>query len=126
MPNNLVTNAETGEVDLSPVAMQIIIAAGDGRKLAFEAVDAASNGNFEKSRELLAAAQKKVQEAHRIHTDQIQAEAAGRQTVYSLLFAHAQDTLMTVNTEYRILKKVLGVLESFEGRLSKLEKEIAK
>lgn len=109
------------EIDLTGVAMQIIIAAGDGRSLAFDAADAAADGDYEKAKSLLADAHKKVQEAHRIHTDQIQAEAAGQRLPYSLLFAHAQDTLMAVNSEYRVLKKTLAVLERFDARLARLE-----
>jgi len=116
----------TVETDLSPVAMEIIIAAGDGRKLAFDAVDAAAEGDFDRARELLSEAHKHVQHAHRIHTDQIQAEASGSEFPYSVLFSHAQDTLMTVNTEYRVLKKTVAVFERLDARIGRLEQEAAR
>lgn len=107
--------------DLTAVAMQIIILAGDARKLIFDAADASADNDFERTDSTLSEAHKKVQEAHRIHTDQIQSEASGVTLPYSMLFAHAQDTLMTVNSEYRVMRKTLAVLRNLESRIARLE-----
>ena len=109
------------EDKLVPAAMQIIINAGDARKLSFEAADAIAEGDFTTATGLLDQAQIKVREAHRQHTDCIQAAAAGEDMPYSMLFTHAQDTLMTVNSEYRLVRKLSGVFERINSRLNALE-----
>ena len=110
------------EDKLVPAAMQIIINAGEARRLSFEAADAYAQGDFATATDLLDQAQVKVREAHRQHTDCIQAAAAGEDLPYSMLFTHAQDTLMTVNSEYRLVHKLSSVFQRIDARLSALEK----
>ncbi len=112
------------EGGLVRAAMQIIILAGDARRLVFEAGDALAACEFGDATDLLDRAQQKVREAHTIHTDCIQAAAAGQPLPYSMLFAHAQDTLMTVNSEFRLVKKLASVFERVDQRLSALEKAV--
>ena len=112
---------EINEDSLVSAAMQIIILAGDARRLTFEAGDALAAADFAKAGEQLEVAQDKVRDAHRIHTDCIQAAAAGEYLPYSMLFTHAQDTLMTVNSEFRLVKKLATVFESIDARLAALE-----
>ncbi|WP_198018444.1 PTS lactose/cellobiose transporter subunit IIA, partial [Sedimentibacter sp. B4] len=59
-----------------------------------------------------------------IHTDCIQASAAGEPLSYSMLFTHAQDTLMTVNSEFRLVKKLAAVFERVDARLAALEASV--
>lgn len=113
---------DASEDVLVSAAMQIIILAGDSRRLTFEAGDALASANFALTSELLEQAQAKVREAHTIHTDCIQASAAGEPLGYSMLFTHAQDTLMTVNSEYRLVKKLASVFERIDARLGALER----
>lgn len=109
---------------LVSAAMQIIILAGDARRLTFEAGDAVAASDFTQAEELLDQAQVKVREAHTIHTDCIQASAAGEPLGYSMLFTHAQDTLMTVNSEFRLVKKLAAVFERVDARLAALEASV--
>jgi PTS system cellobiose-specific IIA component len=111
---------------LVSAAMQIIILAGDARRLVFEAGDALAEADFVRADELLEQAQLKVREAHTIHTDCIQASAAGEPLPYSMLFTHAQDTLMTVNSEFRLVRKLASVFEHVDGRLSALESRLGE
>lgn len=103
-------------------AMQIIILAGDARALTFAAGDALAEADFARADELLEQAQPKLREAHTIHTDCIQASAAGEPLTYSMLFTHAQDTLMTVNSEFRLVRKLSSVFERVDARLDALER----
>ena len=41
---------------------------------------------------------------------------------YSLLFAHAQDTLMTIYSEINIAKQLLKIFKAYETRIAALEK----
>ena len=111
------------EDSLVSAAMQIIILAGDARKLTFEAGDALAAADFAKAAEQLDVAQDKVRDAHRIHTDCIQAAAAGEHLPYSMLFTHAPDPLMTVNSEFRLVRKLAGVFEAIDARLTALENQ---
>ncbi len=114
----------TDEDALVSAAMQIIILAGDARRPTFEAADALAGTDFSGAAELLEQAQGKVREAHTIHTDCIQASAAGEPLAYSMLFTHAQDTLMTVNSEYRLMKKMATLFERLGARLDALERTV--
>ncbi|HRA75785.1 MAG TPA: PTS lactose/cellobiose transporter subunit IIA [Propionicimonas sp.] len=113
------------EDGLVSAAMQIIILAGDARKLTFEAGDALAESDFTTADHLLDQAQLKVREAHTIHTDCIQASAAGEPLPYSMLFTHAQDTLMTVNSEFRLVRKLAAVFARLDGRLAAVEAHLA-
>jgi len=103
-------------------AMDIIIQAGDARLLIFDALTAMADNDYEKTAEKLQEAQKKMTEAHKIQTDMIQGEAKGEEIGYSLLFTHAQDTLMTIYSELNIAKKLYKVFEPLEKRITGLEK----
>lgn len=79
--------------------------------------------DLEGAKEKLEEARKNIIEAHRVQTDAIQEETRGVSSEYSLLFAHAQDTLMTINSEVLIAKELVKIIDSIDGRLAKLEKE---
>lgn len=80
--------------------MNIIIYSGDARTLIMHAMDLLGDSEYEKANKLLLQAHSKLVLAHQLQTDKIQQEAAGKPLDYSALFSHAQDTVMTVNTEY--------------------------
>lgn len=103
-------------------SMNIIMYAGDARLLITEAINEMTQGNYENAAEKIKDAQKKMTVAHKIQTDMIQGEARGEKMEYTLLFAHAQDTLMTINSELILAKQLYKVFESFEKRIARLEK----
>lgn len=103
-------------------AMSIIINAGDARLHVTEALNAISENHYEVATEKLKQAQEKITAAHKIQTDIIQGEARGEELEYSFLFSHAQDTLMTINSELNLAKQLCKVFKSFEKRIAKLEK----
>lgn len=102
-------------------AMGIIMHAGDARLLCKEALDAIAAFNFEKASEKMARANKEIAEAHRIQTDAIQGEANGEKKEYCVLFAHAQDTLMTIYSEINIANQLIKIAKSYEKRIKRLE-----
>jgi len=103
-------------------SMKIIIEAGDARLLIFEAMNAMAESDFAQAGEKLKQAQEKMTTAHQIQTDRIQEEAAGKGPGYSLLFTHAQDTLMTIYSELNITKKLLKVFAKLDERVATLER----
>ena len=104
-------------------AMEIILHAGDARLKCKEALDQIALFNIEKGKEKLKEAQDEITKAHKVQTDAIQGETRGEKSEYSLLFAHAQDTLMTIYSEINIAKQLIKIFEAYEERIVKLEKK---
>lgn len=96
--------------DLVNVAMQIILHAGDSRVKITEALKYAKKFDFANAGKAMDEAEKEIVLAHKAQTDVIQAEADGEKYEYSLLFNHAQDTLMTINSEVRMAKELIAIL----------------
>lgn len=107
-------------------AMQIIMGAGDARLLAKEAMDAIAVGDLEKAKDLLKQADKVQAGAHNIQTDMIQGDIRGgdEKMEYNVLFAHAQDTLMTIQVEINMTKSMLKIADGYEKRLAALEAKL--
>ncbi|SDZ65892.1 PTS system, cellobiose-specific IIA component [Evansella caseinilytica] len=102
-------------------AMQIILYSGNARVHCMDALKAIENGHFEKANEEMKLANEEIVKAHKVQTDTISEEAQGKAGEYSVLFAHAQDTLMTVYSEMNITKRMIKIFEVYEKRLSNLE-----
>lgn len=104
-------------------AMQIILGAGDARLLAKDAMEAIAEGDLEKAKALLKEADKVQAGAHNIQTEMIQGDIRGgeEKMEYSVLFAHAQDTLMTIQVEINMTKSMLKIAANYEKRLAALE-----
>ena len=102
-------------------AMQMIMHAGDARALAMQALDALNTFDVEGAREKLKEANKEVVEAHKIQTEAIVDETRGIPAEYSVLFCHAQDTLMTVNTEINLANHLVEMTAALDERIEKLE-----
>lgn len=102
-------------------AMKIIMSAGDARVCNQKALDALAEFDVEKAKELLKEANKNITEAHKVQTDAIQGETRGEKAEYSLLFAHAQDTLMTIYSEINIAKQLVKLAEAVNKRIEALE-----
>ena len=71
-------------------------------------------------------ANEEIVQAHRIQTDAITAETSGEDGEYSVLFAHAQDTLMTIYSEINIAKRMLAILKAYDRRIEQLESRLER
>lgn len=103
-------------------AMQIILHAGDARTHCMNALKAIENSDFENAKAEMKRANDEIVKAHRIQTNAISEETQGENGEYSVLFAHAQDTLMTIYSEINITKRMIKIFEAYDARLAKLEK----
>lgn len=101
--------------------MEIILNAGDARESIAKAIDYVANYDYEAAKAEMEKANKKLVIAHRLQTDKIQEEAEGKTIEYSVLFTHAQDTLMTINSEYNITNHLIKLFEKRDN-FSKGEK----
>lgn len=97
--------------DINVIAMEVIMNAGDGRDKIDEALAAAAAGDLEQANALLKEAESLIVKAHNAQTEVIQSQVSGENMEYSLLFIHAQDTLMTINTELRMTQKLLPIVK---------------
>ena len=102
--------------DIDAVAIEVVMNAGDGRMKIDEALAAMASAELDKAESLLKEAEELIVKAHNAQTEVIQSQVAGESMEYSLLFIHAQDTIMTVNTEFRITKKMLPILKMLMER----------
>ena len=106
------------ELEESPViqtALKIILAAGDARTKANEALDALADRDFMGAHSIIEEARAFILKAHEAQTSIIQAEAAGEHFNSCLMFNHAQDTLMTIMTEVNLADRIIGLFEAFFG-----------
>lgn len=108
---------EQEESELVPVAMQIIMHAGDARIKIMEVLKAAKKFDFEKAAAEMKEAKREITLAHNCQTEIIQNEASGISYGFSLLFAHAQDTLMTINSEVRMAEEMVDILKLLDEKI---------
>ena len=108
---------------MASIAMQIVIHAGDARNLIMEALDHAAEGLYDQAEDKLKEAREELRQAHIFQTEVVQSEAGGKKYEYSLLFTHAQDTVMTICTEMNLAKKIISMYRKLDDRISKLEEQ---
>ncbi|MBS5950678.1 MAG: PTS lactose/cellobiose transporter subunit IIA [Clostridium sp.] len=122
MNENIVNNIEEDiKEKTARIAMEMVINAGDARNLIMQAFDSVTALNFEEAKIKLKYAQSKIHEAHKYQTEVIQSEASGEYFEYSILFTHAQDTLMTICTELNLARKICSISENIDARIKNLE-----
>ena len=97
--------------DINMIAMEVIMNAGDGRDKVDEALAAMAEGRLEQSDALLREAEQLIDKAHNAQTEVVQSQVSGEDTDDSLLFVHAQDTVMTITTELRMAQKLLPIVK---------------
>jgi len=93
------------------IAMDVIMNAGYGRVKVDAALAALANVDLTQAETLLLEAEELIVKAHNAQTEVIQDQVSGEDTEYSLLFIHAQDTLMTITTELRMTQKLLPIIK---------------
>ena len=96
---------------LIQVSMNIILHAGDARNNVSLALDYAEKGDILNARKELAEAQANITKAHQSQTEVIQNEMSGVDYEPCLLFSHAQDTLMTINSEIQTANRLVNMYE---------------
>lgn len=77
------------------ISFGIIAAAGQGRSLAFQALRAAKEGDFDSADELMKQSKESSLEAHHQQMNLLTREAGGDHVDVDVILVHAQDHLMT-------------------------------
>jgi PTS system cellobiose-specific IIA component len=107
--------------EMNSIALEIIMQAGDARLCVTEALRAAAQGNYGEIDKKLEEAKKYLAKAHGKQTEIVQSEGEGNKHEHTLLFIHAQDTLMTVYSEMNMVRQLKVIFERFENKIAALE-----
>ena len=100
---------------LNSAAMQIILHAGVCRNLLNEAInDLLDDKSEEEVKDKITQAKKEITKAHVIQTDMIQSSINEEELQTTLLFTHAQDTLMTINSEVNLVQSMIRLYRKLE------------
>ncbi len=102
-------------------AMDIIMHAGDARLAYRRAMESLLEGRTDESKAKLKEAETEITLAHQVQTDCIQGAVRGEDFEYNVLFAHAQDTLMTIYSEIMVVKQMTAMYEKLDDRIKQLE-----
>lgn len=100
-----------GEDDkLINISMSIILYAGNARNAVREVGKKIGNNDLTGIEELLKEAHKEFVKAHQAQTSVIQSEAKGEEYSMSILFSHAQDTLMSTQSELFMIETLYNYI----------------
>lgn len=91
------------------VSFGIVAAAGQARSLAFEALKAAKEGDFDRAYDMLKQSEEAGLEAHHSQTQLLAKEASGDHTPVDVLLVHAQDHLMTSMLAQELIKEIIDL-----------------
>ena len=106
------------------MSMQIILHAGDARTYCKQSLDALKINDINTADEKMKLADEEITAAHKIQTDAIQDAVRGNVLEYNVLFAHAQDTLMTIQAEINIAKEITSMYRTIEDRIGRIESRL--
>ena len=94
-------------MDIEQISFQIISFSGDSFSLMLQALEKAKEKDYIMTDNLIEESQKKLDEAHNIHTEILVLEAQGNKLEYSVLLSHAQDTLMNSILAQKLLTEII-------------------
>lgn len=114
----------TEEAPIIGCSMQIIMHAGNARNEVRDAMRLAREGDFGGANACMEHAKTEIVSAHNLQTGVLQETAGNPSYSPCLLFTHAQDTLMTIQTEVNLGEEMLKTLALVFGRLAKLEQAV--
>lgn len=103
-------------LNMEEIIFEIIGNAGEAKGLAYEALSAAQEGEYEKADEFLKEADNALLNVHSVQTKLIQEEAAGRKTEVSLLMVHAQDHLMAAIESKTLIEGMIKLHKKVDGK----------
>ena len=103
------------KVDLEKASMEIILHAGNARTYVMEALECCVNDKSDESKHLFNEAKSEITLAHQVQTEVIQT-MIDKHNEYSVLFSHAQDTLMSIMTEINLAEKMMLMYDKLSSR----------
>lgn len=106
--------------ELNTAAMQMILFAGNSRNMINEALKATQQQE-DRSQvdEQMKLAKEEITKAHKIQTTMIQSTIEDEDLQSTLLFSHAQDTLMTIYSELNMATHMIKMYRLLEDKVGK-------
>lgn len=101
------------EVDLEQIVFKLVLHAGNARGIAYEALDAAEEGDFEKADELLDQSEEEFIKGHEYQTMLVQGKV---DQAPNFLVIHSQDHLMTAMAEKNLIKRMVKLYKRLEEK----------
>ena len=101
---------------LIQISMKVIMHAGDARDYIRKAGSKLTQKDYEVIDDLLKKAGEELVLAHRAQTEVLQNEASGNGIQMTVLFSHAQDTLMTIESENYMISTLYQCLKNMEEK----------
>lgn len=95
------------------IAFKIISFAGAARSEFMQSTEFAENGNMEEANLSHKNGKLQLIEAHKIHKDLIQQEAAGTKLEFQLLLVHAEDQLMSAELMKDLTRSIINLHKKF-------------
>ncbi|WP_138420348.1 PTS lactose/cellobiose transporter subunit IIA [Aquibacillus sediminis] len=95
--------------NMTEVAFQIILYAGNGKSSAMEAIQEAKEGNFEAADKKIEEASEELGKAHGYQTQLLQQEASGEGQSVNVILVHSQDHLMTSMTVRDLAVEIIEI-----------------
>ncbi|MDN6571924.1 MAG: PTS lactose/cellobiose transporter subunit IIA [Tetragenococcus koreensis] len=103
--------------ELNELSMNILVHAGNAREQLVQSLNKLEEENFLEAEEKIKLARKEIVTAHGLQTDTLQLEAVGEQIRYSTLFCHAQDTLMTAQSEILLSEHLIRLFRKVDQKI---------
>lgn len=103
-------------IDMESIIFELISRGGTAKGMAYEALVAAENGNYEEAENLLKQADEELLAIHNVQTALIQSEAAGEKNEVSILFVHAQDHLMTAIEAKNLIECMIKMHKKIDSK----------
>lgn len=105
--------AENIEKQLEDICMMLVALAGGARSSAIQAIEEARQGNFDKSKELIAVAEDYLRQAGQEHFKALQLDSGGELSL-NLLLIHAEDQYINIESVVLISSKLAQMYEDFK------------
>lgn len=99
-------------LELEEIVFKLVLHAGNARAKAYEALDAAEEGCFEKAEELLDAADEEFVKGHKYQNLLVQGKISKHP---NFLVIHSQDHLMTAMVEKNLIKRFVKIYKRLEN-----------
>lgn len=99
--------------EVQQIAFQIILAAGEGKTNAHEAMKLMKEYKFDEAEAKLKEANDSFIKAHNAQTSLLHAYAGGEEIIMEIIMVHAQDHLMTGMSYYDNAVELLDVYKKF-------------
>lgn len=108
--------------EMLKASMEIILHAGNAKNSCAAVLQKLQASDYMGIDEHMKKAEEEILQAHKIHTEYLQKCIQEESNEFTLLLTHAQDTLMTANTEIDLTKCFVNCFFNIEKRLNALER----